>query len=194
MRLQFHVYKCYGCCTLQCSRGSFHSKPLITYCQITIVQLQGESRLRALYHTEGSSWETGRYCGFRQKKRAYISMGELQSTVSLTWCSPTANTRVCHWLSASPMPRNTHCSTASEPPFIRKCNRFGDIFNPRRTSPGSGFLLTCISICCFFSVELFPSFVSETASFSSCLLLFKYFGASNEKTCSFLCVKRRRMF
>lgn len=194
MRLQFHVYKCYRCCTLQCPRGSFHWKPLITYCQITIIHPQGESRLRALYHTEGSSLEAAGYCGFKQmwvKKTTYISMGELQSTVSLTWCCPTANTRVCHWLSASPIPRNTHCSAASEGPFMRKCSRFGDIFSPRRTSPGSGFLLTCSSISCFFSIELDPSFVSETSSFSSSLLLFKYFGASNEKTCSIFCEKRR---
>lgn len=128
----------------------------------------------------------------RETKRwTYISRGELQSTVSLTWWLLMAKTRVCHWLSASRVPRNPQCSTTPPWPLKTKCSRFFESLSPRMIPPRSPLLLTRLSFslspCCSISLFISKMFMSLSfSSFSPTSLFSTFFGSIREKMYSFL--------
>lgn len=125
-------------------------------------------------------------------RQTYICMGEAQSTVSFTCGLPTVKTRVCHWLSASRVPRNTQCSIAPPWPLKRKCRHFREILSPRMMRRGSSLLLFRLL---FFSLSFLfkASPLSSSSSSSSSADLFSTFlGSTMEKTYSLRCKTKRK--
>lgn len=183
----------------------FPLKTSITFCQTTMIWLQGGSTFGSVpvYCGEGSANPRGnseKAKGCRQQTQrgwTHISSDGAQSTVSLTCWLLMAKTRVCHWLSASRVPRNTECSTKPPRPFKRKCRRFLENLSPRRIRPGSSLLFICFI---FFSAscssplipllvisETSPLFPSSSSSSTDPL----FFGSTKEKMYSFLCMKQK---
>lgn len=123
-----------------------------------------------------------------KKRQTYISRGDLQSTVRLTRWLPMAKTSVCHWLSASRVPRNPQFSMTPLCPLKRKCRRFLESLSPRMRRPRSSLLLTrltSVSPCCSLSVFLSSSF-SPNSLFST------LFGSIKVKMYSFLWKANRK--
>lgn len=110
---------------------------------------------------EGKSVENQR------ESHTYISKGDLQSTVRLTWWPLMVKTRVCHWLSARWVSWNPHFVTTPSWPLKRKCRRFLESLSPRMSRPCSSLLLTnfaSVSPGC----SVFVSF-SSSLSLNPCL-------------------------
>lgn len=146
------------------------------------------NRKRAWWETDSvpSQW-TDALKTNKKKGSTYISRGELQSTVSLTWWLPMAKTRVCHRLSASRVPRKPQCSTTPPWPRKRKCRRFLENLSPRMIRPRSPLLFCRLSLVLSKMFPLlFSSFLSPASLFST------FFGSNKEKMYSFLWKANRK--